>query len=364
MPRQWIRRASPFSLCGAADARNLPIPAGSADLVVTSPPYWRKRDYGYASQIGQEPALEGYVANMALVFDEMARVLTPTGSVFLNVGDTYVDGGLAGVPYELERAARERGWIVPNRIVWAKPSGMPSPHRRRLVSRHEVILHMTRQKDYYYDLDGYLEEVGASAGSGDVWNIPLRPTRAPHLAPFPPELVERAIRLASPHRVCTRCGQPESRVVERTAQLNPERAQARRAMELAKEKGVTPEHIRAIQATGICDAGKAQHWQTGAGGNSEEVQRLAAEAKKMLGGYFREFTFPLRRTVRFSPECRCKQKFRPGVVLDPFAGSGTTPRVARELGRSALAFDHDAQHLRPPRAATEAVTPGRREAAA
>jgi DNA modification methylase len=347
----------------AADARQLPLPAGSADLVVTSPPYWQKRDYGYRQQIGRERTVAEYVETILQVLVEMRRVLTPFGSVFLNLGDTYVDGSLAGVPSEVEIAARKAGWIIPNRIVWAKPSGMPSPYRTRLVARHEVVLHLAPTAEYHYDLDGYLESLGEGGDSGDVWTIALRPNRARHLAPFPPELVERAVRLACPTRACTRCGRPERRRIETTAELNPRRPQARRAMELARERGITDDHIRAIRATGICDAGKAQHWQTGSGKNSDEIQALAAEAKLKLGGYFREFTFPLRKTVGFEPTCTCKKPMRKGIVLDPFAGTGTALHVSASLHRIGIGFDRQTDHF-PKEAAEQPAEqtrkPGRR----
>ncbi len=109
-------------------------------------------------------------------------------------------------------------------------------------------------------------------------------------------------------------------------------------MELAKEKGLTEAHIAAIQATGISDAGKALKVQTGTGRNSEIVKKLAAEAKEVLGGYFREFTFAKRETVGWT-DCGCNAPFRPGIVLDPFMGTGTTLRAAKDVGRSAIGVD-------------------------
>jgi hypothetical protein len=109
-------------------------------------------------------------------------------------------------------------------------------------------------------------------------------------------------------------------------------------MELAREKRLTPAHISAIQATGISDAGKALRVQTGTGRNSDRVKVLAEEAKAALGGYFREFTFAKKRTVGWT-DCGCLRPFRPGIVLDPFAGTGTTLRVANQLGRSVIGVD-------------------------
>lgn len=320
------------------DARHIDLPSHSVDLIVTSPPYWRKRDYGIPGQIGQEATVSEYVEAIISCLREWKRLLRRTGSVFLNIGDTYYKRALAGVPARIEAAAADDGWIVRNRIIWAKDGGMPDPARDRLANRHEFILHLVLNHDYYYDLFGYAERYGNGNNPGDVWRI--RPTRNlnRHLAPFPPEIVRRAITLACPYEVCSKCLQPRRRIVKRTMELNPSRPQARRAMELAKKAGLTPEHIAAIQATGVSDAGKARLIQNGTGRNSERVKRLAAEAKAVLGGYFREFTFAKRVTVGWTT-CDCGAPFMRGVVLDPFMGSGTTLKVAVEEGRDAIGVD-------------------------
>lgn len=108
-------------------------------------------------------------------------------------------------------------------------------------------------------------------------------------------------------------------------------------MELAREHDLTPEHIKAIQATGVSDVGKATKFQNGTGRNAAEVQRLAAEAKAALGGYFREFTFAKRETVGWT-DCGHGTPGR-GVVLDPFVGTGTTAGVAVDMGRDAIGMD-------------------------
>jgi DNA modification methylase len=320
------------------DARQIPLSDKSVDLVITSPPYWRKRDYEIADQIGQEETPREYVDSIIEALREWRRVLRPTGSVFLNIGDTYWKRSLTGIPGRIEAEARDDDWIIRNRIIWAKDGGMPEPAQNRLANRHEYILHLSVTHDYYYDMFGYSEKFGNGANPGDVWNIGLRRNTGNHLAPFPEEIVERVITLACPVEVCSSCGKPRTRIVRRTANLDPNRPQAKRAMELAKEKGLTPEHIAAIQATGISDAGKAMRVQNGTGRNSARVKQLALEAKTALGGYFREFTFAKRVMVDWT-SCECNAQFNPGVVLDPFMGTGTTLRVAARLGRSAVGVD-------------------------
>lgn len=330
------RLGAPSSRVILGDARKVDLPDSSVDLVVTSPPYWQKRDYGVDGQIGQEPTPAGYVAAMMDCLREWRRVLRPTGSVFLNVGDTYHKRSLVGIPGRIEAAAVDDGWLIRNRIIWAKTSGMPEPARDRLVNRHEYIIHLAPRPGYYYDLFGYAEMVGNGANPGDVWMINPERNMGQHLAPYPREIVRRAVQLACPPQICLHCNIPRRRVIERTAQLDPSRPQARRAMELAAEHGLTDAHIAAIQATGVSDAGKALRVQTGTGRNSKSVQALAAEAKAVLGGYFREFTFARRVTVGWTD---CGHPMSRGVVLDPFMGTGTTLRIANEMERDAVGVD-------------------------
>lgn len=322
----------------AADARCLPLAAGSVDLVVTSPPYWRKRDYGVAGQLGQEPTPAAYTTAIIDCLTEWARVLTPTGSVFLNVGDGYAKRSLAGIPARIETAAADAGWLLRNRIIWTKTRGMPDPARDRLAGRHEYVLHLTR-RTYHYDLFGYAERYGNGANPGDVWAIEPERSLSPHLAPFPTELARRAILLGCPRRVCTACGHVSQRILGRSTRLDASRPQAVRAMQLAEAAGLTAAHIAAIQATGISDAGKAMKVQTGTGRNSAAVQALAAEAKTVLGGYFREYTMAPRVTTGWT-DCG-HETWRAGRVLDPFSGTGTTGVAATEQRADYIGIDLD-----------------------
>ncbi|MBS2533841.1 site-specific DNA-methyltransferase [Catenulispora sp. NF23] len=389
------------------DARALPYPDSSVDLIVTSPPYFAKRTYGHDDEIGHESTPLEFVASIMKCLDDWQRVLRPTGSIFLNIGDSYYGNSLAGIPGRIEAAAVDNGWLVRNRIIWAKDDGMPEAVKNRLASRHEYVLHLTRSMDYYYDLFGYSSAYWASvaaaedrlaleatdvknsrrrktdqklaadrvrmdelvqdslfnqtgevkaieedsieavktANPGDVWWLLMDRNMGRHLAPYPRELVSRAILMACPEVICTECQRPWTREVARTSKLDPSRPQAKRAMALAAQHKLTPRHIAAIQATGVSDAGKALKTQTGTGRNAQEVQKLAAEAKAALGGYFREFTFALQTTAGWRHCGHDAQKMTRGTVLDPFVGTGTTLRVARELGRHALGVDLVTDHV-------------------
>jgi DNA modification methylase len=320
------------------DARRLKIDDSSVDLCLTSPPYWKKRKYGHPNEIGHERTREAYGESMRAVLREIRRILKPTGSAFVNIGDTYHGRSLAGIPHLVEEIARQDGWRIRNRIIWAKPNGLPSPHADRLTNRHEIILHLTGPASYFYDVDSLCEYKGSRFPGGDVWEIPAGRVFGKHPAAFPPELAGRVIALACPRHVCRNCGFPRERITKREKDLDLGRPQARRALELFAEKGLTLNHLAAIRAVGISDAGKGRRLQAGARRNTKSVLRLAKEAKAALGGYFREFTFAKRVTAGYT-KCRCSKGWEPGLVVDVFAGTGTTLTAARKMRRRSIGVD-------------------------
>jgi len=323
----------------------------SVDLIVTSPPYWQKRDYGTEDQLGQESEVADYIDNLIDALEHWKVFLRPTGSVFLNIGDTYHKKSLQGIPGRFARAAQKNGWTIRNEIQWSKDNGIPSSAQDRLVPRHEPIFHLVLDKDdYFYDLHGYSDLYGNGSNPGDVWRISHDRNTGDHLAPYPRDLVRRAITLACPPSVCSECNEPRRRDVKRgLTNLNTDRPQAQRALEIYHnhdDDELGPDHIRAIQAVGISDAGKAEEFQVGAGENEEDVQRRAKEAKEILGGYFREFTFPQWTTIGWTG-CECDDpEWERGTVFDPFAGSGTTIQVANSLGYNGYGTDIDTSNFK------------------
>ena len=151
----------------------LTLPSDSVDCIVTSPPYWGLRDYGVVGQIGLEPTLADYLEIMAGVCRELRRVLKPTGTFWLNVGDSYAGapGGFQGkngqrsmrtftaridmpkrgggmkpkdlcmVPNRLAIALQDDGWYVRSEIIWSKPNPMPESITDRPTSAHENADH-------------------------------------------------------------------------------------------------------------------------------------------------------------------------------------------------------------------------------
>ncbi len=172
----------------------------SVQTCVTSPPYWGLRDYGHGDQLGLEPTPEEYVANMVKVFAEVRRVLRDDGTVWLNLGDSYVAnshghgnddpatsglgsaasarqkslraGGnkderarqagykgkdLCGIPWLVAFALRADGWYLRSEIIWHKPNPMPESVTDRPTKAHEQIFLLSKQRSYFYDADAVRE---------------------------------------------------------------------------------------------------------------------------------------------------------------------------------------------------------------
>jgi DNA modification methylase len=129
------------------------FPNGVVDCMVTSPPYWKQRNYKHPEQIGQENTYEEYVNRLVEVFNEAKRVLKPTGTFFLNVGYKYQDKELLLIPEFLAIELQKNGWALLNKIIWHKPNAMPSSFESRLSNVYEpVFLFVKKESKYSYYL--------------------------------------------------------------------------------------------------------------------------------------------------------------------------------------------------------------------
>lgn len=136
-------------VCGDSATILKDLPDETVNTVVTSPPYYRQRDYG--GGIGLEPALDEYVNALLNVFFECVRVTKRDGSIFINIGDKYEDGSLLLAPYVFARKAVEKTKVkLINQITWLKPNPEPRQFKRRLVSSTEPIFHFVKDDNYKY----------------------------------------------------------------------------------------------------------------------------------------------------------------------------------------------------------------------
>lgn len=231
------------------------LPSRSVQCCVTSPPYFGLRDYGVAGQIGLEPTLDDYLDKLVAVFDEVHRVLKPTGTAWVNIGDSYAGnvhtgtygknrkwigdkGGPTGtrvpaglkekdlmlVPFHLAWRLQVAGWWVRQIIVWDKPNCLPESVTDRPTTSHEYVLLLTRSQRYYCDMAAIAEPTHYPVGSREnapqgsfsgkhgssafrairdtrnkrsVWRVNTEQFPDAHYAVFPPALIEPMILAGS-----------------------------------------------------------------------------------------------------------------------------------------------------------------------
>lgn len=210
----------------------------SVDCIVTSPPYYGQRDYGVESQIGLEDHPQIYISKLIEVFRQAKRVLKPTGSLWVNIGDTYWSGKgrshgvdvkqknrrfsrpqdkkgdghwcvpkqLLLIPHRFAIAMQDDGWIVRNDNVWLKPNPMPDPVMDRCAMAHEYVFHFVKQRKYYFNTEAVAVPSNGKRNTkppSSVWVIPtvleqLIPYRKKHIAAFPEKLVSLPILATCP----------------------------------------------------------------------------------------------------------------------------------------------------------------------
>ena len=225
-------------------------------MCLTSPPYYALRDYGVSGQIGQAQSVDEYTASLLSVFDEVRRVLSPRGTLWLNIGDTYCGTGdkgasgdrkyaagrngqsialnhsvegakpkdMLGIPWRVAFALRDAGWYLRQDIIWHKPNVLPSPVKDRCTSSYEHVFLLSKSKTYYFNCDAIKEPAkyggdnrggrgdsrrahglnamngctGAYRNKRDVWSINTEPYKGGHYACFPQKFAETCIAAGCP----------------------------------------------------------------------------------------------------------------------------------------------------------------------
>ena len=231
--------------CGDALDELRRVPSQTIDCIVTSPPYFRQRNYESEEQVGRESCPADYVKRLQTIFCEARRTLKETGSLWLVLGDKYdKHGQLLGMPWRVALALQDDGWILRSDIIWHKPNAMPSSTKTRPTTDHEYVFFFVKNDRYYYDIDAIREphvtfsehsrmkggrnhfgkrggtpESGKNQGDSNlhdarwdqafhpkgrnkrtVWSIPLSKFREAHFAVFPKSLVKSCILAGCPEK--------------------------------------------------------------------------------------------------------------------------------------------------------------------
>lgn len=357
------------------------LPENFVDMAITSPPYWGLRVYdapdtkwpdGWVGQLGAEPQYNQYIEHLTQIFDEVRRVLKPDGTLWVNIADSYSGSGkgigtnrelckeaytdneiaktdwkkcdiraksLILIPERLAIALTDRGWILRNDIIWHKVNCMPCSAKDRFTVDHEYLYFFSAKNRYYFEQQfepwtdqrehdiarakyGHKKYKGKwtqTEGKGSlalpeskivgdphlgrnkrtVWKIPTDASSEAHFAIFPEKLIESPINAGCPQFICKACGRSRKKIYE---------------------KGYT-DHIAKTKSRYIDKS------------NAKRLALLRQSARKQGFEYRNQSIF------KGYTDCGCGAGFRPGIVLDPFAGRGTTGLVAQRLGRSYLLIE-------------------------
>ena len=283
-------------LCGDALEMLRTLPDNSVHCCVTSPPYYALRDYGVDGQIGREDTPAQYVARLTDVFSEVRRVLRPSGTLWLNIADTYAGKGnqgdsvdpkypngrtgqtvainrrvegckakdMIGIPWMLAFALRDSGWYLRSDIIWMKANPMPESCKDRPSRCYEHVFLLTKSRSYYYDAAAIAEPVAEST--------PMRMRR---------KFGKNKYSAGIP-------------------------GQAHQHLNDYRPNGYAEEDIPLLR-------------------NKRDVWQINSVPYK--GAHFAAYPPKLVETCLLAG---CPQD---GIVLDPFLGSGTTAAVAKQMGR-------------------------------
>jgi site-specific DNA-methyltransferase (cytosine-N4-specific) len=338
---------------------------------MTSPPYWALRDYGIPGQLGLEPDFREYISKLLKIFDELKRVLKRTGSFYLNLGDTYSGGGshsklggvetwgkqhgmkqgfpdkspqasitnvipaksMIGIPWRVALALIDRRWVLRNAIVWHKANSMPSSVKDRLSNTYEHIFHFVKSKKYYYNLDAI---------------------RVPH--EFEARPFNIRVRDAQKGRLKEKWG-VLAHASEREAKAYDEKS-------YSKYPPHEPRHFQLL-SMGIGHGGhtgKTVRHDHPLGKNPGDLWKI--NSKPHPFAHFAVYPEEIcgRPILSSCPEqvcvkcgtprlsmgytCGCNEGFRRGIVLDMFAGSGTTLVVAKRLCRDFVGIELNPEYVK------------------
>lgn len=289
-------------LCGDALEMLRTLPDNSVHCYVTSPPYYALRDYGVDGQIGREDTPAQYVARLTDVFSEVRRVLRPSGTLWLNIADTYAGKGnqgdsvdpkypngrtgqtvainrrvegckakdMIGIPWMLAFALRDSGWYLRSDIIWMKANPMPESCKDRPSRCYEHVFLLTKSRSYYYDAAAIAEPVAEST--------PMRMRR---------KFGKNKYSAGIP-------------------------GQAHQHLNDYRPNGYAEEDIPLLR-------------------NKRDVWQINSVPYK--GAHFAAYPPKLVETCLLAG---CPQD---GIVLDPFLGSGTTAAVAKQMGRHYIGIE-------------------------
>lgn len=278
------------------------VPGESANEFVTSPPFFRQRDYGVDGQIGRERSVQEYLDRLFPVFDQAWRVLKPDGTCWVNLGDTSVKKGLQLVPWLFAEGMVKRGWILRQVIIWHKKNPKPESVKSRFTNAWEPIFFFAKNEQHFFSRQfercckATMKRCEAFVKRGEKFD-PVRHKHDPLNA-----------------------RQSPMRILERVAKNLVVPGQTPHGMHVARANGDNRD---------VFDRRGRR--------NMRSVWRLAVAQCRS-----KHFAVWPAELVRRMIRAGCP---RGGVVIDPFIGSGTSLVVAEQLGCTGIGIDISAEFL-------------------
>ncbi|HMW33122.1 MAG TPA: site-specific DNA-methyltransferase, partial [bacterium] len=307
------------------------FPDSVIDMAMTSPPYWGKRDY-QNDGIGLEADPIQFIDNLLNVFNELKRVLKPTGSFWLNIGDTYRNKSLLGLPWRIAiRMIDEQGWIMRNSVIWNKLKGSMDNSPDRLANVHENLFHFVKSKhDYFYDTNAIRKKPknviiknGSIISATGVSGVRYR----------------RQIELSSELSEAEK----KNAIEDLDVMMNQIRLG-----ELSDFRMVIRGHQRATHSDAESISGRARELKQKGyyflkyhpnGSKPADVWDIIPEDSQKRKIHYAPYPEDLCR-IPIAATCPPN-----GIVLDPFCGTGTTMAVAKKMNRKSIGVDFSSDYI-------------------
>jgi DNA modification methylase len=301
------------------------LPDDAFDLIITSPPYFQQRDYGNGNTgIGNEETEREYLENLLGIFRECVRVVKHTGSIVFNVGDKYLNGNLSLLPFKFAiKAVELNNVFLINQLTWAKLNPTPRQEKRKLIQATEPFFIFAKSKDYYFDLENYLNHLdiinknGVTKPSGKLGSKYL-------------ELIENSDLTAY--------------------EKENARNKLNETIELTKRGEIVGFRMKIKGIHKLAYGGQE-------GGRNNQIKNNGFTIIKILGNR-------MKKDIIESPVEITRDNKHPAVypsyiiqelikllsreadiVLDPFCGSGTTCIAAKTLNRNYLGIEINPQYV-------------------
>ena len=366
------------------------------DVIISSPPFWSLRDYSVEGQIGLEPDFHDYLNTMQKVMDGLKRVLKPTGTCWINLGDTYnssgsssnhprywdgreknIDGGikqvsksvetksLLGIPQRFMINCIDNGWICRNDIVWSKVNAMPSSVKDRFSNKHERIFFFSKNKRYYFDLDAVRVP---SKTASKPFNVRVRDSdtnrflqgatdsekqnhngKGEYNGKASKEYLQKWIKNEdSIHG--TNANNPKGKNPGDIFQINPKPFPEAHFATFPLELPL--KILKCACPNQVCNkCGKARESITD---HTVEYFRENNRVDKNI--VYDKHSHVERPPSNWKPkekdkiigytDCGCNAGFKPGIVLDPFFGAGTVGLAAEKLGLNWIGIELNAEYIK------------------